>query len=91
MRLVDDEHGLADAIGFHFAVVDHFGSLLHHISCLTQVANPAHQVEAIRMEGLDLYKMCGIADELHQPLLKLSSGSTRESEHQELFVLYVFQ
>ena len=43
------------------------------------------------MEGLDFYEMGGIADELHQSLLELGSGCTRESEHQELFVLYIFQ
>lgn len=88
---VDDEYGFADAIGFYFSILDHFCSLLYHISCLIQIANPAQQVEAIRMEGLDFYEMGCIADELHQSLLEFGSGCTRESEHQELFVLYIFQ
>ena len=65
--------------------------MLNHISSLIQIANPAQQVEAVGMEGLDLYEMGGIAYELHQALLELGSGCTRESEHQELFVLYIFQ
>ncbi len=59
----------------------HFGGLLNHISCLIQIANPAQQVEAVGMEGLDFYEMGSIADELHQSLLELGSGCTRESEH----------
>lgn len=91
LRLIDNEHSLADAIGFNFSIADHFGGLLNHISSLIQIANPAQQVEAVGMEGLDFYEMGGIADELQQSLLEFGSGCTRESEHQELFVLYIFQ
>ena len=91
LRFVDYEHSLADAIRLHFSCIDHFCRLSYHVSRLVQIAHSAQQVEAIRMESLDLYKVGGVADELHQALFKFGGCCTREGEHQELLMLYIFQ
>ena len=84
---VDDEHGLADLVGFDLPLFDHPGSPRDNILGIFEVTDTPQQVETIGVEGLDLDEMGRIADQRHQPLFELRGRRTREGEHQQLFVL----
>ena len=88
---VDDEYGLADLVGLDLPLFDHPGSPRDNILGIFEVADTPQQVEAIGVEGLDLDEVGRIADQRHQPLFELRSRRTREGEHQQLFVLDIFE
>ena len=75
----------------HFTIVYHLGSLCHYTTHIVKIAYTSEQIEAIRMECLYFYKVSGIANELHQPLLELCGCGTRECEHKQLLMLDILK
>lgn len=78
-------------LGSTSPLFDHPGSPRDNILGIFEVADTPQQVEAIGVEGLDLDEVGRIADQRHQPLFELRSRRTREGEHQQLFVLDIFE
>ena len=59
---------------FGLAFFNHLGGTAHHIFNLVKIADFTKKIKAESMKGLYFNKICGVADEFHQPLLELGGG-----------------
>ena len=80
--LVDDQHRFPDFVGFHFALINHFGSPCYHILRVLKIANTAHQVKTVGVEGLDFHIMGRLTNQANQTLFELCCSGARESQHE---------
>ena len=91
LRLINDQHRLADPVHLHFTADNHLGGLRHHVLHLLQTAVAPYEVEAIGMEGLDVHIIDGITYQFYQAAFKFCGCRPGKSEHQELLMLHILK
>ena len=75
----------------NFPILYHFRGLPHNVLCFAQTSLFSQQVEAVRVECLNLHKMCGIAYKFNQSFFEFGGCRPRECEHQQLLVFHIFE